>query len=141
MGTEWCLWTSLKSLYPETSDPCCVVCKVKNHTPGDKSCSGTAKQPLKHLTAFAGKKDTLNNFYPCDIKLYGMLHKSAEHAYQYKKAIQAGNDKVAERILEAKMCKLPFFRNYLPLMQYLQLNPLYVRLILLFNPHTTFHLI
>ena len=31
-----------------------------------------------------------------------MLHKSAEHAYQYKKAIQAGNDKVAERILEAK---------------------------------------
>ena len=37
------------------SDPCCVVCKAKNHTPGDKSCSGTAKQPLKNVTAFAGK--------------------------------------------------------------------------------------
>ena len=30
------------------------------------------------------------------------LHKSAEHAYQYKNAIQTGNDKVAERILDAK---------------------------------------
>ena len=31
-----------------------------------------------------------------------MVHKSAEHAYQYKKAIQTGNDRVAERILDAK---------------------------------------
>ena len=103
-----------------SSDPCCVVCKVKNHTSGDKSCSGTAKQPLKHVTAFAGRKDALSNFYSCDIKLYGMLHKSAEHAYQCKKAIQTGNNKVAERILETKTAFqakveasfLPYNRNW-----------------------------
>ena len=84
------------------SDPCCVVCKAKNHTPGEKSCSGTAKQPLKNATAFAGKNDALSNFFPCELKFYGMLHKSAEHAYQYKKATQTGNDQVAEQILDAK---------------------------------------
>ena len=81
------------------SDTCYIVGKAKNHTPAEKSCSGTAKQPLKNVTAFAGKNDALSNFFPCELKLYGMLHKSAEHAYQYKKAIQTGNDKVAEQIL------------------------------------------
>ena len=85
-----------------TSEPCCIVCKGKNHGPGDKECSGTAKQQLKHVTAFAGKADPLSNFYPCEIKVFGMSHRSSEHAYQYSKAIQTGKDKIAERILEAK---------------------------------------
>ena len=79
-----------------------MVFKAKNNAPGEKSCSGTAKQTLKNVTAFAGKNDPLSNFYPCGLKLYGMLHKSAEHAYQYKKAMQIGNDKVATCIHEAK---------------------------------------
>ena len=60
-----------------TSGPCCVVCKGKNHSPGDKECPGTAKNPHKSVTTFAGKKDVLSNFYPCDVKVFGFIHKYA----------------------------------------------------------------
>ena len=83
------------------NDECCIVCKESNHQPGDEMCSGSAKQPHKHVTVFAGKNDPLSNFYPCDIRIFGVKHKSAEHAYQYSKAIQIGKDKIANRILEA----------------------------------------
>ena len=85
-----------------TNGPCCIVCKGKSHCLGDKSCLGTAKQQLKHVTTFAGKADPLSNFYPYEGKVFGMLHRSSEHAYQYSKAVQTGKDKVDERILEAK---------------------------------------
>ena len=85
-----------------TNEQVCVVCKLKGHNPGDVLCNGTAKQPHKKVTAFAGKEDPLSNFFPCDIKIYGLLHRSAEHAYQYTKAQQAGKDKIAERILHAR---------------------------------------
>ena len=84
-----------------TSGPCCVVCKGKNHSPGDKECPGTAKNPHKSVTTFAGKKDVLSNFYPCDVKVFGFIHKSSEHAFCYAHATQTGKDKVAERILQA----------------------------------------
>ena len=85
-----------------TNESCCIVCKETGHDPGDKKCSGTAKQPLKNVTPFAGKNDILSNFYQCDVKVFGFTHKSSEHAFCYAKAIQAGKDKVAERVLQAK---------------------------------------
>ena len=85
-----------------TNPPSCIVCKQENHFPGDKSCSGSAKQQHKQVTTFAGKTDVLSNFYPCEVRVFGMVHKSAEHAYQFAKATQVGKDKVAERIFEAQ---------------------------------------
>ena len=65
-----------------TSEPCCIVCKGNSHCSGDKACPGTAKHKLTHVTTFAGKVDPLSNFYLCEVKVFGMLHRSAEHAYQ-----------------------------------------------------------
>ena len=61
-----------------------------------------SKAASQECNCLCWKERHFEQFLSCDIKLYGMLHKSAEHAYQYKKAIQTENDKVAERILEAK---------------------------------------
>ena len=55
----------------------------------------------KEAFAFAGKLDPSSNFYPCEIRVFGVKHRSTEHAYCYSKAIQCGKDTVANRILEA----------------------------------------
>ena len=41
------------------------------------------------------------NFYPCDLKVFGEHHKSAEHVYQLTKAIRAGNLDAAKKVREA----------------------------------------
>ena len=84
-----------------TGEECCIVCKDSSHQAGDPVCSGSAKQVHKQVTAFAGKLDPLSNFYPCEIRVFGVKHRSAEHAYQYSKAIQGGKDTIANRILES----------------------------------------
>ena len=84
-----------------TNEQVCVVCKMESHSPGDPKCSGTAKQPHKTVTIFSGKENPLRNFFPCEVRVFGIIHKSAEHAYQYAKAQQAGKNKIAERILQA----------------------------------------
>ena len=61
----------------------------------------TMKEKNKQVTAFAGKLDPLSNFYPCEIRVFGVKHRSAEHAYQYSKAIECRKDTIANRILEA----------------------------------------
>ena len=79
-----------------TSEPCCIICKGKSHSPVEKVYPGSAKQQLKYVITFVGKSDHPSNFYPCEVKVFGVLHRSSEHAYQYSKAIQTGKDKVAE---------------------------------------------
>ena len=103
-----------------TNEKACLVCKQSGHEPGDVECPGTAKQSHKKVTVFSGRDNPLSNFFPCDIKVYGILHRSAEHAYQYTKAQQAGKDKIAERILQARSAyqakqeakSLPFNPNW-----------------------------
>ena len=85
-----------------TNKEVCVVCKMDDHEPGDVKCSGTAKQRHKTVTVFSGRSNPLSNFYPCELRVFGIVHKSAEHAYQYVKAQQAGKNVIAERILQAK---------------------------------------
>ena len=84
-----------------SNEQVCLVCKMDGHKPGDPKCSGTAKQPHKTVTVFSGKENPLSNFFPCEVRVFGTMHKSAEHAYQYAKAQQAGKNKVAERIMQA----------------------------------------
>uniref|UniRef100_K1RCH6 Uncharacterized protein n=1 Tax=Magallana gigas TaxID=29159 RepID=K1RCH6_MAGGI len=45
-------------------------------------------QPQKHLITFCGAKDVLSNFYLCELEIFGVKHKSAEHAFQYIKAVR-----------------------------------------------------
>lgn len=42
----------------------------------------------KHIAPFSGSQDVLSNFYPCELHIYGVKHKSGEHAFQFTKAIR-----------------------------------------------------
>lgn len=54
------------------------------------------------MIAFNGEDNVLSNFFPCEINLYGVCHKSAEHAFQYAKAMQCGDLDAAKTILTAE---------------------------------------
>lgn len=51
--------------------------------------------------AFQGKDNTLSNFYPCEIKAFGEVQQSAEHAYQFTKAIRSGDMVAVQKIRES----------------------------------------
>lgn len=70
-----------------TSETCCKVCNQPGHTPGDKTCPHY--EPQKLLTPFCGE-DVLSNCFPCELDFCGIKHKSAEHAFQYTKAVRLG---------------------------------------------------
>jgi predicted NAD-dependent protein-ADP-ribosyltransferase YbiA (DUF1768 family) len=54
------------------------------------------------VIAFHGKDYPCSNFFPCEVKVFGENHASAEHAYQLTKAIQSGDITSAEKIRKAK---------------------------------------
>ena len=83
-----------------TNDSCCKVCKLPGHKPGDKQCKYFEEQ--KGITPFNGPSDILSNFYPCSLELYGVKHKSAEHAYQYTKAMRCGDLDAANTIKDSQ---------------------------------------
>ena len=55
----------------------------------------------KNLIPFNGAGDILSNFYPCELDIYGVPHKSAEHAYQYIKSLRCGDLESAKKIKDA----------------------------------------
>ncbi|XP_062583223.1 uncharacterized protein LOC134244991 [Saccostrea cucullata] len=79
-----------------TSATCCKVCKQPGHAPGDKSCPHY--EPQKHVIPFCGADDVLSNFFPCELNFCGVKHKSAEHAFQYTKALRCGDLDAANTI-------------------------------------------
>ena len=82
-----------------SSETCCKVCKLPGHSPGDESCPHFQIQ--KNLTPFCGADDVLSNFYPCELDIFGIKHKSAEHAFQYIKAVRCGDLDSANSIKDA----------------------------------------
>ena len=46
--------------------------------------------------------DTLIYYQTCTLELYGRTFKSAEHAFQYRRAYGHGRDDLTEKIIEAK---------------------------------------
>ena len=71
-------------------ETCCKVCKESGHEPGSTKCREyDGKQ--RDIMAFSGQDDILSNFYPCEINIFGMNHNSAEHAFQYSKAMRSGD--------------------------------------------------
>ena len=78
-------------------EACCKVCKEPGHKPGSNLCKFyDGKQ--KDILAFSGSGDVLSNFFPCDINVFGMIHSSAEHAFQYSKAMRSGDTLRAAQI-------------------------------------------
>ena len=71
-------------------ETCCKICKQPGHTPGDPKCT-SYDDSVKDIVAFNGKNDILSNFYPCNINVFGTSHASAEHAFQYSKAMRSGD--------------------------------------------------
>lgn len=82
------------------NNPKCKVCLEQDHSPGDPKCK--FYEPQQHVIAFNGEDNVLSNFFPCEINLYGVCHKSAEHAFQYAKAMQCGDLDAAKTILTAE---------------------------------------
>lgn len=68
----------------------CKVCKHEGHLPGDESCEFHVESE-NNVLPFAGRDNCLSNFYPCELNVFGISHKSAEHAFQYIKAMRSGD--------------------------------------------------
>lgn len=77
----------------------CRVCHKEGHEPGSPECEHYSTS--ENIVAFQGKDNPLSNFYPCEIKVFGEVHQSAEHAYQFTKAIRSGDMDAVKKIREA----------------------------------------
>ena len=56
----------------------CRVCHKEGHEPGSPECEHYSTS--ENIVAFQGKDNPISNFYPCEIKVFGEVHQSAEHA-------------------------------------------------------------
>ena len=75
------------------------MCHKEGHEPGSPECEHHSTS--ENIVAFQGKDNPLSNFYPCEIKVFGEVHQSAEHAYQFTKAIRSGDMDAVKKIREA----------------------------------------
>ena len=57
--------------------------------------------PEKNPSPFCGADDVLYNIYSCVLDIFGIKHKSAEHAFQYIKAVRCGDLDSANYIKDA----------------------------------------
>ena len=81
----------LKNVCPNQSR--CKVCKKEGYNPGDEACDEYS-EPIPNVVPFAGASDVLSNFYPWELKAFGVTHKSSEHAFQYVKAVRSGDNAI-----------------------------------------------
>ena len=79
--------------------PNCSVCQTPGHRIGDVNCE--ARNSGQEIIPFKSQHSILSNFYMCDIELFGETFKSAEHAYQWKKATVANQSTLAIQIKRA----------------------------------------
>ena len=93
-------WTSGHTRNHCNNEPRCRVCKTPGHEPRDPTCS--EYEQLQNVIAFNGEDSVLSNFFPCGLNLYGMDHKSAEHAFQYAKAMRCGSNSMSKYKYSAK---------------------------------------
>ena len=86
----------------------CMLCKEPGHKAGDGYCIAKAKKAHKTVIPFQGHTDPLSNFYPVQdgVSIFGQKLPITEHAYQYSKAMQTGQDIRAKIILESKNGKI-----------------------------------
>ena len=73
-----------------SNNPKCKVCKEEGHSPSSEQCKAYT-QTNDNVTVFNGADNPLSNFYQSEIKVFGVSHASAEHAFQYVKAMRSGD--------------------------------------------------
>ena len=78
----------------------CKTCKVLGHNDGDDRCP--ARNIGEPILPFRSHNMVLSNYYPCELEAYDMKFKSLEHAYQWKKATEAGEADLANRIEQSQ---------------------------------------
>ena len=78
----------------------CTVCNTPGHRIGDDNCE--ARNVEETIIPFKSHQNVLTNFSMCRIKVFGETFPSAEHAYQWKKAIDCGKEQLASDILRAE---------------------------------------
>ena len=87
--------------------PHCSVCNVAGHRDGDADCQARNQGPK--IIPFRSQNSIFSNFYMCELSVFGKTSvfvedypcryeaSSAEHAYQWKKAIHADMKPLAEK--------------------------------------------
>lgn len=78
----------------------CRVCKEPGHAPGSSDCRH--EESPDNVVVFQGQDNPLSNFFPCNLRIFGEHHKSAEHAYQLTKVIRSGNTDAAQKVRDAE---------------------------------------
>ena len=82
------------------NEPWYNLCKSEGHEPGDPRCK--SNKPQENIIAFNGENNVLSNFFLCDLSIFGIQHKSAKHAFQYKKALRLGDQESTKQIQQSK---------------------------------------
>jgi hypothetical protein len=80
--------------------PHCTLCHVLGHYDGEEGFKAKNKGP--EVIGFRSQNNILSNFAQCDIHIFGQNFKSCEHAYQWRKATDAGMVDLAESIKNAE---------------------------------------
>ena len=76
--------------------PHCTLCQTPGHRLGDEQCKG--HNSSCEIIPFKSQHNVLSNFYMSNIDVYGETFKSAEHAYQHRRAIHANLPDLAGQI-------------------------------------------
>ena len=77
----------------------CKACGLAGHRLGDEACQA---KPTEDIVAFRGYEHPLSNHFPCQLKVYGKVFRSVEHAYFWRMATELSKPELAEQIRLAK---------------------------------------
>ena len=84
-----------------SQEPHCRRCDGSSHRTDDiQKCPNYQPDDGK-IVAFREDWDIFSNFFMCKVKVFGRIFKSAEHAYQWKKAMDCLREDVADPIQAA----------------------------------------
>ena len=84
-----------------SQEPHCRRCDGSSHRTDDiQKCPNYQPDDGK-IVAFREDWDIFSNFFMCKVKVFGRIFKSAEHAYQWKKAMDCLREDVADSIQAA----------------------------------------
>lgn len=86
-------------IYHQTQKLVCKTCGQMGHRSKSEDCPAYATD--LDILGFKSYQHVLSNFYPCNITYRDEHFKSAEHAYQYAKAVDMGKLEIAHEIKAA----------------------------------------
>ena len=79
----------------------CLRCHLDDHSTNQTDKCAAYRPHQNDVEPFKHPNNVLTNYYPCDIKLYGQVFKSAEHCYLWHKCTDLMEPELAERVFSA----------------------------------------